>query len=252
MAYDVATGRLVLFGGQGAGNVLLDDTWTWDGTTWSPIATSTPPPARAMHAMVTRSTGVQVLGGGDVSGPALLDSWLLQGTQWINLATTGLPALGQIVAAGDPLADEIAVFGGANPMHWPTSGVWLFAEAPALVTPFGAGCGAAGATALDASARPALAANISLDATGLGAAQPALFALGLAPRALELPGSCRSRVDAAVTFFAPTDANGAARLSIAVPAATGFLGTVVYVEAAALDPATAFALTPALRLRIGR
>ena len=33
MAYDPATGQLVLFGGYDGG--FLDDTWTWNGTTWT-------------------------------------------------------------------------------------------------------------------------------------------------------------------------------------------------------------------------
>src|ERR1700719_986653 len=34
MAYDAATGTVVLFGGGGA-NSSLSDTWTWDGATWT-------------------------------------------------------------------------------------------------------------------------------------------------------------------------------------------------------------------------
>ena len=34
MAYDAATGTVVLFGGSGA-NGSFSDTWTWDGSTWT-------------------------------------------------------------------------------------------------------------------------------------------------------------------------------------------------------------------------
>jgi hypothetical protein len=34
MAYDAATGTVVLFGGDNRHGV-LGDTWTWDGTTWT-------------------------------------------------------------------------------------------------------------------------------------------------------------------------------------------------------------------------
>jgi hypothetical protein len=35
MAYDAATRTVVLFGGLGAEDKPLNDTWTWDGSTWT-------------------------------------------------------------------------------------------------------------------------------------------------------------------------------------------------------------------------
>jgi hypothetical protein len=38
MAYDPATGQLILFGGAiNSGRKLFGDTWTWNGTTWSQL-----------------------------------------------------------------------------------------------------------------------------------------------------------------------------------------------------------------------
>ena len=37
MAYDPATGDMVLFGGYSVTGV-LDDTWTWYGTTWTEVS----------------------------------------------------------------------------------------------------------------------------------------------------------------------------------------------------------------------
>ena len=42
MAYDAATGTVVLFGGLG-GHGDLGDTWTWNGTTWTQQAPSDQP-----------------------------------------------------------------------------------------------------------------------------------------------------------------------------------------------------------------
>ena len=42
--------RIVLFGGSSV-YPQQDDTWQWDGTSWTLRALATKPPARAIHAM---------------------------------------------------------------------------------------------------------------------------------------------------------------------------------------------------------
>ena len=65
MAYDPATGTVVLFGGTGHG-ALLGDTWTWNGTTWTQQTPATSPPARESASMAyDAATGTVVLFGGD-------------------------------------------------------------------------------------------------------------------------------------------------------------------------------------------
>jgi hypothetical protein len=70
MAYDAARGKLVLFGGTGEhetreNGLQLNDTWTWDGTTWTKQHPVTAPAAgyavrmaydAAQHSMVLFST----------------------------------------------------------------------------------------------------------------------------------------------------------------------------------------------------
>ncbi len=65
MAYDAATGTVVLFGGGGRRPV--GDTWTWDGTTWTQQHPATSPPVRCGTSMAyDAATGTVVLfGGGD-------------------------------------------------------------------------------------------------------------------------------------------------------------------------------------------
>ena len=43
MAFDAATGSVVLFGGQSRTRS-LDDTWTWDGSGWTQAHPATSPP----------------------------------------------------------------------------------------------------------------------------------------------------------------------------------------------------------------
>jgi Galactose oxidase, central domain len=54
MAYDAATGNVVLFGGLGATRI-LGDTWVWDGTTWTKRAPRPArPPGKARRWPMTR------------------------------------------------------------------------------------------------------------------------------------------------------------------------------------------------------
>src|SRR3954452_9159251 len=60
MAFDPATGQLVLLGGFDAG--LLGDTWVWTGATWVQQFPATSPPARADASMAfDPATGQLVL-----------------------------------------------------------------------------------------------------------------------------------------------------------------------------------------------
>jgi len=59
MAYDPATKKVVLFGGNTQNGTFLGDTWTWDGVaqTWTQMFPATSPSARAGHGMATDAAG---------------------------------------------------------------------------------------------------------------------------------------------------------------------------------------------------
>src|SRR5215469_2060068 len=66
MAYDAATGNVVLFTGESFGHHLLSDTWVWDGSTWTQQHPATHPPARRGASMAyDAATGNVVLFGGE-------------------------------------------------------------------------------------------------------------------------------------------------------------------------------------------
>ena len=75
MAYDAATGTVVLFGGLNkAGGRAFNDTFTWNGTTWTKQATATGPSARWGGAMAyDAATGTVVLFGGVNPGASFVD-----------------------------------------------------------------------------------------------------------------------------------------------------------------------------------
>jgi Galactose oxidase, central domain len=118
MAYDPATKKVVLFGGNTQGNTTyLGDTWTWDGVaqTWTQMFPATSPSARAGHGMATDAAGnVVVFGGTDSASKAnLADTWVWNGTTWQQqVPVTSPPARSGHAMAFDPDLNEVILFGG--------------------------------------------------------------------------------------------------------------------------------------------
>ena len=90
--YDSARGVLVMFGGRDA--TALDDTWEYDGISWSQVLTPTSPPARFWHAMVYDSNRERVVlfGGGDPDNTIYYnDTWEYDGSDWQQITTAIAP-----------------------------------------------------------------------------------------------------------------------------------------------------------------
>ena len=140
MAYDPATGSTVLFGGSAD-----NDTWTWNGSTWTQQFPTTSPPARTDASMAyDASIGNIVLFGGQsngTSGPPLLDdTWVWSGTDWVQqFPIASPPARSGASMAYDATTGALVLFGGisATPLYryftdndtWTWSGTtWIEAE----------------------------------------------------------------------------------------------------------------------------
>jgi hypothetical protein len=120
MVYDEARQRIVLFGGlSGDGpGTQLNDTWEWDGSTWTEISTANSPPARGVHgAMVYDSARERVIlrGGGITPSVAPIgDTWEYDGVDWTEIAGSGPSAR---VAPGmvyDRARGHVVLFGGGD------------------------------------------------------------------------------------------------------------------------------------------
>jgi hypothetical protein len=98
VAYDAASGRLIVFGGATAAGALPAMTWAWDGDRWTVVADSAAGPgARHAHAMAFDAERRRVvLFGGllesrDTTRPAaervrrLCDTWALEDRAWRRL-----------------------------------------------------------------------------------------------------------------------------------------------------------------------
>lgn len=115
LAYDPATSQLILFGGFDSLGNLLNDTWNWDGTTWTQIFPSNSPSARAFASMAFDSATNQLIlfGGVNSVGDSLSDTWYWNGTTWTQLfPLTSPPARDQAVIAFDPGINQLLLFGG--------------------------------------------------------------------------------------------------------------------------------------------
>jgi N-acetylneuraminic acid mutarotase len=117
MAYDPVSKKIVLFGGF-SDNGNLNDTWTYDGTGWTQVATPVAPPARNGAGMAyDRATRKLVLFGGFNTNKYLHDTWVWDGvtSTWTQAVMEKSPphATGASLFS-DPLTGGAMMFGGYN------------------------------------------------------------------------------------------------------------------------------------------
>jgi hypothetical protein len=136
MAFDAARGVVVLFGGYRplAQPSMLNDTWQWDGSSWTQVENSGPSP-RNGHAMVYDSARDRIVLFGGASGSQFGDTWEWDGSSWHQVADTGPRARAGHAMAFDPGRGRTVLFGGpdpnlgagfADPGTWEWDGVgWL-------------------------------------------------------------------------------------------------------------------------------
>jgi uncharacterized protein (TIGR03437 family) len=114
VAYDSASGQIVLFGGSQAttfGTHTINDTWTWDGTNWTQQSPTTSPSVRLWPAIAYDYAHSQVVltGGYDVFALQLVgDTWT-----WPGPAAPPPPTISNVISA--------SAFGGftsAAPGSW--------------------------------------------------------------------------------------------------------------------------------------
>jgi hypothetical protein len=115
MAYDPVRGHVILFGGSDGFFTVYGDTWQWDGTDWTQIAT-TGPSARGGSAVATDdSNHVLLFGGGSPSGYQN-DLWQWDGASWTQLCTSAAcvaaapPATPYMAMAFDPIRHRSVLF----------------------------------------------------------------------------------------------------------------------------------------------
>jgi YVTN family beta-propeller protein len=116
MAFDSSRGRVVLFGGYDGS--LRNDTWEYDGTTWT-AGPAAPPglTGRRAHAMAYDSArGRVVLFGGEATDGLKNDTWEYDGAAWTQGPSTpaGLTPRYSHSMAYDSARGVVVLFGGRD------------------------------------------------------------------------------------------------------------------------------------------
>ena len=135
MVYDSALQEVLLFGGVTSfpNYHPLNDTWEFDGTTWTQLFSTVSPPASGMDQAMAydNATGAVVLvAGGWLGGPDnenspyLNETWTFSGGQWTEVLNgTGPSPRGAESFAYDALSRSVVLFGGNA--CGKTTGTWL-------------------------------------------------------------------------------------------------------------------------------
>jgi len=76
----ISGGRILLFGGYDSNNQSLNDTWLWDGTTWTQLVTASSPGPRYNSAMAYDAEHNKVVLFSGTGGGT--ETWLFDGTTW--------------------------------------------------------------------------------------------------------------------------------------------------------------------------
>lgn len=137
MAFDAARGVTVLFGGWTSNGLRFNDTWTWDGSVWTQVATEGPSP-RAEPKMTYDSTrGVIVLYGGIDDQPGSRDdTWEWDGTRWTQVAIAGPPQRISPDMAYDSRRQAVILFGGSPDGRTFLGDTWEYRRQPRMSIDF--------------------------------------------------------------------------------------------------------------------
>jgi hypothetical protein len=152
MAYDAVRRKVVLFGGCSdlfnCRFTVLDDTWEWDGTAWTPNTVAVSPPPAYASSLAFDGAGI-VLYGGNGQGPPgpphpLAATWRYDGATWTKASTPAAPSPRALApVAYDSVRKRVVLYGGqacSNSLcsgyqeTWEWDGVAWHEGSPALVS----------------------------------------------------------------------------------------------------------------------
>ena len=128
--FDPKSQDVVLYGGgpsNGVSGEVGNETWEWNGSTWTQLSPSTYPLGRYSGSSVYDSaTGTMVLFGGDGSSGLLNDTWVWNGAGWKNVTpAVSPPPRFNASMVYDPATGTVVLFGGDG-VYGPLSDTWVW------------------------------------------------------------------------------------------------------------------------------
>ncbi|MDX2131724.1 MAG: LamG-like jellyroll fold domain-containing protein [Planctomycetota bacterium] len=137
LADDPVRQRVVFFGGTTSfgASTFFNDTWEWDGSTWTQKFPAVSPPARRFHTMAfdpVRNAVILFGGEGPTNGAILGDTWAWDGTNWTLLAVGGPSPRAGPGMVYDEVRRGMLLFGGATSATVQVAETWFLPS----VSPF--------------------------------------------------------------------------------------------------------------------
>jgi hypothetical protein len=118
MDFDPRSGRVILFGGNVAEGLWLNETWAWQGNDWTQLDAPGPAARSGASLVFDADRNALVLIGGGLGNVTFFgDEWQWTGTGWRRLAGENSPPVAFAAAAYDPTRSAIVMFGGT--VHGP-------------------------------------------------------------------------------------------------------------------------------------
>jgi hypothetical protein len=112
---DKLTPRIVLFGGSSAASgteTYFNDTWEWDGESWTKRTPGTVPPERTRAGVASLGGKVVMFGGANRTGE-LNDTWEWDGQDWTPRTVTRAPSP-RVGSAMARFGNKVVLFGGTQ------------------------------------------------------------------------------------------------------------------------------------------
>jgi uncharacterized protein (TIGR03437 family) len=120
MAYGVARGRVVLFGGwRGVSAAYWSDTWEWNGDSWTLMRVRNTPAGRYGHAMVydNRNGGFLVYGGMCADG-VRDEAWMLVPTESLLLSSKSELQFSYTRGGAPPSSQAVSIASATTSSEW--------------------------------------------------------------------------------------------------------------------------------------
>ena len=111
-AYDTRRAVLVVQGGVQSRGAYLEDTWEWNGTTWTELTGPGPGPREGAEAAYDAARGQVILFGGAAGETIAGDTWAWDGAAWTLVSMTGPEPRFPNAMVYDAAREVVLLYGG--------------------------------------------------------------------------------------------------------------------------------------------